>query len=454
MVLSMFPPVRRAHLLRALAVIAFAVNAPGAFALPAYARQTGLACAQCHNLSFGPALTQFGRDFKLRGYTLGNSDTVPLSAMLVTTFTHTGENQVEAPTHHYDRNDNFSADEVSLFYAGRISDHVGVFAQATYSGVDRQTSWDNVDLRYADDVTLGDHAVVAGVSINNSPTVQDLWNSTPVWGFPYIGSELAPAPAGAPLIVEGLGQQVIGATGYAMIDNTVYLEGGLYHGLPNHALDALVGTSADDPNVSGVVPYWRAAVQQNIGANYVSLGTFGLSAELHADPGTRNADRHTDIGVDATWQYADGGDDGFNANATYIRELRHLRASANAGESEGVHGHLDTFTANVGYTYQQRLGLSAGLFTIAGDRNRGLFAGDDPVGGSANGSPDSRGYTVQLEYVPLGHMGDWLAPNVNARFGVQFTGYTKFNGAEHDYDGFGRDASDNDTLLLYAWFAF
>jgi hypothetical protein len=32
--------------------------------------------------------------------------------------------------------------------------------------------------------------------------------------------------------------------------------------------------------------------------------------------------------------------------------------------------------------------------------------------------------------------------------------YTEFNGAPKNYDGFGRSASDNNTLFLFAWLIF
>ena len=38
--------------------------------------------------------------------------------------------------------------------------------------------------------------------------------------------------------------------------------------------------------------------------------------------------------------------------------------------------------------------------------------------------------------------------------GAQYTAYNKFNGATDNYDGAGRNANDNNTLFLYAWFAF
>ncbi len=37
---------------------------------------------------------------------------------------------------------------------------------------------------------------------------------------------------------------------------------------------------------------------------------------------------------------------------------------------------------------------------------------------------------------------------------LQYTIYNKFNGAHSDYDGFGRNASDNNTLYFLIWLAF
>src|SRR6202521_3916118 len=53
----------------AVAMIAFTRPAT---ALPSFARQTGQACGKCHT-DF-PALTPFGRRFKLGGYTLGGGE--------------------------------------------------------------------------------------------------------------------------------------------------------------------------------------------------------------------------------------------------------------------------------------------------------------------------------------------------------------------------------------------
>jgi hypothetical protein len=37
---------------------------------------------------------------------------------------------------------------------------------------------------------------------------------------------------------------------------------------------------------------------------------------------------------------------------------------------------------------------------------------------------------------------------------MQYTGYLRFNGAQNNYDGFGRNASSNNTVFLLARFVF
>jgi hypothetical protein len=40
------------------------------------------------------------------------------------------------------------------------------------------------------------------------------------------------------------------------------------------------------------------------------------------------------------------------------------------------------------------------------------------------------------------------------RVGAQYTAYIRFNGASTNYDGFGRNARDNNSLFLYTWLAY
>ena len=77
------------HLLRTstrfatLIVLAMACYPDPAFALPAFNRQTGQNCQACHAGGQFPELTPYGRLFKLTGYTLGERQPLPMSAMAV-----------------------------------------------------------------------------------------------------------------------------------------------------------------------------------------------------------------------------------------------------------------------------------------------------------------------------------------------------------------------------------
>jgi hypothetical protein len=82
-----------------------------------------------------------------------------------------------------------------------------------------------------------------------------------------------------------------------------------------------------------------------------------------------------------------------------------------------------------------------------------LFA-PGPVTGSNNSKPNSNAFIIEADWVSFGKADSWLFPYLNLKFGIQYVVYTLFNGAGTNYDGFGRNASDNNTLFVFAWMAF
>jgi hypothetical protein len=436
-----------------LALIATAVCSDS-LALPSFARQTGMPCSRCHTLSFGPALTAYGRQFKLNGYTWGEGEhPLPLALMIQGGFSHVSADLPEAPVAHFSTNDNASVDQVSLFYGGRLTEHSGAFVQVTYSGEDRHTSWDNVDIRYARAVKFAGTDAVVGISVNNNPTVQDLWNSTPAWGFPYISSPLVPGPSAATLLEGGLAQTVLGATLYVMVHDHVYLEGGVYRDLSDRWLRNVGLKAEDSPHINGVAPYWRLAYQVSKDPYYFSIGTFGIEGKLQPDTTVPDKNRYTDVGVDATYQQTNGDQTALTVNASYIHEKQDLAATFNAGGADAVSNHLNTLRVDATFTYLQTWSVGGGVFDITGGSDQTFYA-PAALSGSNNGLPDTRGYTLQFEWVPLGKQASWGRPWVNVRFGLQYTGYLKFNGGTSNYDGSGRSASQNNSLFLFSWMAF
>jgi hypothetical protein len=276
-----------------------------------------------------------------------------------------------------------------------------------------------------------------------------LWNSTPAWGFPYIASALVPTPAAAPLI-NGLGATTVGATAYGMLNERYYLELGAYKGLTPNWLGHVGQDPVASPHISGLAPYLRAAEQFDENPHYFSFGLFGMNTRLQPDLTMPGTDRYLDLGIDGTYQYSDGKNNGIAANATFIHERRGLDASFAQGLSDAVNNNLNSYRFDVTYAYRQTYAASVAFFATQGSSNTVLFS-PNPVSGSATASPNSTGYTLQAEVIPFGKLQSFGRPYVNIRLGVQLTSYLKFNGGTANYDGSGRSASGNNALFAYFW---
>jgi hypothetical protein len=421
--------------LLALSLLALALFAHPARAVPSFAEQTGQPCSACHIGAFGPQLTAFGRQFKLNGYTMSDgADHIPLAAMAQFSFNHTAADQNPKAAPGFRANDNASLDEASLFYAGAITDHVGIFAQALYSGVGHAFAWGDLDLRYADTTTLAGKDLVYGVTFNNEPSVTDLWNTTPAWGFPFARSFLAPTPSGTAVVDGVLDQQVVGLGGYTQWDDLVYLELNLYRSLRQGELTPL-GT-LDARQLDGNNPYWRVALQHSFGDHYVELGTYGMDAELFPRATqSLGADHALDTAIDGSYQWTFLNDYTLAAYSTYILESRnndasHLLLGARSSDS------LKTFRANASFTVEDTYTANVQRFNTVGTTDGPIFGG----------SPNSAGWIGELDYTPTGKSESFLPSWLNVKFALQYVDYTRFNGSEDH-------ASDKNTLYLLSWFA-
>jgi hypothetical protein len=428
-------------------VLALLALRPGiALGVPSFAEQTGQPCAACHVGAFGPQLKQYGRDFKLNGYVAndGKNHGLPLAASTQLSFIHTDASQPGPAAPHFAANDNFALDQTSLYYAGRIVSGVGGFVQITYDGIADQLHIDNADIRYAHDRELFGEDIVYGFTINNNPTVTDLWNSTPVWGFPYNSSALAPTPLAAALIDGGLGQRVAGGGGYMMWNDLVYAEVDVYRGLGYDVLDAtgIVPVANTDKTI-GAIPYWRLALQQNFGRSYFQAGTYGLSASvlpMGVDiPGRVN--RFTDTALDANYQFVLNPktviSDMISAHATFIHEDASLPASEIISGARPSHG-LDTFRADVSYSLGATVTPTIQYFQISGTNDAAYW-------GTSNGSPSSSGVIMEIAYVPWGKPDSFISWG-NVRFAIQYVSYFRFDGTTNA-------ASNNNALYLTVWAA-
>ena len=423
-------------------------------AVPSYSRQTGLACNACHTNP--PELTPLGRTFKLNGYTMlglksitspsGTGKTglsllsfLPLSAQIE--ISDTGLDKAEPATQNWKLS---VPQDASIFLAGAYASHLGGFVQVTYNSQDDHFTWDNTDIRYANTGHLHGKSLVYGLDINNNPSVEDLWNDTPAWGFPWINSPSAPGTAASALVDGQLAQDVAGAGAYTMWNNHLYLAGTVYTSahlgqpLPN----AGVGSQF---NIQNVAPYWRAAWQQSFGNNYLEFGTYGMHVKSTPQSVSGPTDDYTDVAADAQWERVlpQLANHLLTVHGTYIHESSNLNATFASGGADFIGHSLNTFRANAEYHIGYRITPALGYFVTTGT-NDSLLYPPASVSGSRTGSPNSAGFIANVTYWPV----------QNIRLALQYTAYTKFNGASSNYDGLGRNAGDNNFLYLHLGIIF
>jgi len=416
-------------LLRAIqsAVVASAVVPLAAQAVPSFARQTGLTCAACHTVF--PQLTPFGRMFKLNGYTMEGSTShqtkrleedyiPPLSAMMQVSYTSQKANDVPG-TSTKDTAD--FPQQFSFFYAGRISDHIGTIMQITYDGSTGGGTFgaDNTDIRYSN--KNADGSVVYGWSLNNAPTVQDLYNSTPVWGFPADHSPETQDPTVLATVLGGdaMNQNSLGLTAYAMWNGHIYGELGAYH-------TAHVGGGVNgNTNMDGWAPYYRLAYETDFGKSNLEVGLLGMNSKWYAtgtDYMTQSVSSGTtgkadDLGVDGQYQYLDGP-------TTFTGRLYYMTEKDTG--ADGASHKFHTLDASGTYYWNRMYGGSLMYHAASGDN---YYNGGQ--------SPDDASWTLQANYLP------WL----NTKFAIAYTTYTKVPGGV-------TNKSDYNTLYLLGWFMY
>jgi hypothetical protein len=339
-----------------------------------------------------------------------------------------------------------------------------MFVQWTYSnngnGIRDDNSFighsnlDNTDLRIIGNYDLFGKETVVGLNLNNNPSVQDVWNTSPAWGFPYNGPTLGhPGPAYSALIDGGLGQTVAGLGAYVWWDRHLYGEISLYGNADGPFRILSAGQSAYRPIQGRNNPYWRLAWNQESGAHSLMVGTYGMQVDKYLDGinGTGPTDRYTDTALDAQYQYI--SDPGIlSVQATYIHEKQDYTASYDpacdptAGACQNKSNTLNTFKAKASYLYNRKYGATVGYFSTTGSSDAALYGGvtDVNTGLPVSNKPNNRGYIVEVDYNP------WT----NVRMALQYTMYTMWDGTSQNIDGNGRSPHDNNTLFLNTWFAY
>ena len=207
-----------------------ALVVPYAHAVPSMARQTGYQCSKCH--AGYPELTNFGRQFKLGGYTMSSEkwdesttmSRIPVSAALQvsrTASSNVSAGGVESTDFPNDRKTILQT--AAIYYGGKITNNTGALVQYNYDGFEKKWGMEMFDARYANSSDVAGKELNYGVTLNNNPTVSDIYNTTSAWGFPHTGTAAIQMPM-ATLIDMTLASKVAGVGVYGMWDDMIYLE--------------------------------------------------------------------------------------------------------------------------------------------------------------------------------------------------------------------------------------
>ncbi len=434
--------------------IAFATTPVPVKAIPSFARQTGLSCSACHTVF--PELTSFGRQFKLNGYNMTNIKTIvqkesssngkssrdvlkllhipQISLGFNTGFTRlaknipgTQNNNVEFPQ------------SVSLYYGGIIAPHLGSFIQLSMEDDEGTFGIDMLDIRYANTTRIGKTPLLYGLTLNNGPMMEDVWNTASPWSYPYSASGVAPAPS-AGTIVEGGLMGTLGAGTYGLFGNTLYLGFSVYRTAPFGTVFPPDNSSV--MTIKGLSPYWRVAIQHQWTKSYLEVGTFGLSTRLYPIGVSGATDNYADFGFDLQYEHSFAKCQ-FTLHSSYVAEKQELNASSQAGDSQFLTDKINSFKTDASIYIRKGYKFTLGYFNYNGNSDNIIYA-PASVSGSRMGLPNSSGLMTQIDFLP------WE----NTKISLIYTAYNKFNGATDNYDGFDRNAGDNNSIYLQLWFLF
>jgi hypothetical protein len=216
--------------------------------------------------------------------------------------------------------------------------------------------------------------------------------------------------------------------------------------------------------IQGAAPYLRAAYQwdwddqvAHVGGLFMQAGVNPATGE-HQTDGSFGRNNYADYALDASYAWLGDGTHIWTLQTIYTHENQNLNGSATAfnafnGTTYGSKYHLDNYRLTGSYWYQNTYGVNVSWQKTWGPANPVLYQ-PAPLTGSANGKPNSNAFIFEVDWVPFGKEDSWARPFMNLKVGAQYTAYTQFNGGGSNYDGFGRNAGNNNTVYLFAWMAF
>jgi hypothetical protein len=479
-----------------IAVIVLTVRS--ASAVPSFARQTGLDCTACHTIY--PELTPLGRRFKLYGYTWTNkppeatvvtgrdpnalapvptsstttpatpvrlwlSRVPPISFVFFASITAWNRRPIDtdATGNMYTVQEPLALfpQEVSLVYAGRVSDASGLWAQLTYDQTEGGVGIDTVDLRYII-YSNGDQLdpkgrradLLLGMTFNNGPTSADVWatggssvggaSAFGVPNFPVV-SELAKPRT--PLLYD-LAQKSAAVGAYTFLDDALYVELAGYiaahPGVLRISSDPATLTSSGGA-IDDVAPYWRLGYERDWDDDKQSLmvGTTGMFSKF-TQPGAATltpAASYLDVGLDAQYQLIEP-EHILTLHGSWMHEQTWNTTALVGTAISNARDRLDRLSLGARYFFDRTYGALVNFVDVSGTNDVLANCGALPA---CNGSPAARWLTFEAY---------WMA-RLNVQLFVHYDAFLTLDSTSNAFAALpSPKVSDNDLFLAGIWLAF
>ena len=131
-----------------------------------------------------------------------------------------------------------------------------------------------------------------------------------------------------------------------------------------------------------------------------------------------------------------------------------LNASFTRGRQATPPTTLNQFRITGTYAWNGSIEASLAYIETWGSTDAKLYPAAALTGSAAH-NPNNQYFIAQVDWAPWGNnTTDWDYPWLNVRVGVQYRYYVQFNGGTTNYDGFGRNAGDNNTVLIFSTWSF
>ena len=166
----------------------------------------------------------------------------------------------------------------------------------------------------------------------------------------------------------------------------------------------------------------------------------GMNTRLYPSGVDGKTDNYADLGFDVSYEL------GFPAGSlaihpVYLGEKQKLNATYETAGSSNLSNTLNSFKVSAELFLKQGVGFTMGYFNTNGSADAIYY---NNLNDGPSDKPDSNGYMAEFDYLR------WH----NVKLSVAYTIYSKFNGVSSDIDGHGRNARDNNTAYVLAWFNF